>query len=110
MNYVFPELATYKREWVPLLEAAKEWVKDYKVVYVCNALDFVAREYEDQGAEEAIKAAEAAKEIEDLIASAIKGYETVTEWYHTCQHRLTRPEQRVYRLAWIDHMIKECER
>ena len=92
------------------MEAAKEWVEDYKVVYVCNALDFVAREYEDKGAEEAVKAAEAAKEIEDLIASAIKGYETVTEWHHACQHRLTWPEHRVYRLAWLDHIIKECQK
>src|SRR5574344_1171935 len=102
-SYVFPELATYKKTWVPLLEAAKEWIEDCKVVYVCNALDFVAREYEE-GTEVAAKAAEVAKEIEDLIALAIKGYcKTVTEW-PPASHHSGRAEQRAYRLAWIDYI------
>ena len=102
-NYVFPELAYYEPTWIPLLKAAREWIECRKCAYVCHALDFAAKEYED------IRYDGLAKEIEDLIASAIEGYETVTEWPPVSQYAESRSEQRDYRLAWLDHIIARCE-
>ena len=101
MNYVFPELACYKRDWIPLLEAAREWIEQRKCTYVCHALDFAA---------EGSRFNKLANEIEDLIASAIDGCEVVTEWPPAAHCAKSRSEQRDYRLAWIDHIIKECQK
>jgi hypothetical protein len=102
MNYVFPELAYYEPAWVTLLKVAREWIEQRKCTYVCHALDFAAKEYESSydGL---------AKEIEDLIASAIDGCEVVTEWPPASHCAGSRSEQRDYRLAWIDHIIARCK-
>ena len=102
-NYVFPELAYYEREWIPLLKAAREWIERRKCAYVCHALDFAAEAYGRS------RFNGIAKEIEDLIASAIDGCEVVTEWPPASKYAESRSEQRDYRLAWIDHIIARCE-
>jgi hypothetical protein len=104
MNYIFPELAYYEPTWIPLLKAAREWIERRKCAYVCHALDFAAKEYEGS------RYRGLAKEIEDLIASAIDGCEVVTEWPPASKYAESRSEQQDYRLAWIDHIIEECKR
>ena len=102
--YVFPELAYYEPAWVPLLKSAREWIEQRKCTYVCHALDFAAKAYEGS------RFNGLAEEIEYLIASAIDGCEVVTEWPPASKYAESRSEQRDYRLAWIDHMIKECQK
>ena len=94
MTYTFPELAYYEPTWIPLLKAAREWIERRKCAYVCHALDFAAKEYED------IRYDGLAKEIKYLIASAIDGCEVVTEWPPAAHCAESRSEQRAYRLAY----------
>ena len=104
MNYVFPKLAYYEPAWIPLLKSAREWIEQRKCTHVCHALDFAAKAYEGS------RFNEIAEEIEDLIASAIDGCEVVTEWPPAAHCAESRSEQRDYRLAWIDRIIKECQK
>ena len=103
-NYVFPELVCYKRDWIPLLEAARELVRHSAVRYVCNALYAVAH---SSNASE--KFSTQAGELSDYIEQSLGGFHTVSEWF-----RENRPGEEYrdigYRLAWIDHIIKECEK
>ena len=103
-NYIFPELACYKRDWIPLLEAARELVRHSAVRYVCNALYAVAH---SSNASE--KFSTQAGELSDYIEQSLEGFHTVSEWFR--ENRLSEGYDAVgYRLAWIDHMIAECEK
>jgi hypothetical protein len=103
MNYIFPELATYKKSWVPLLEAARELVRHSAVRYVCNALYAAA-----QSSNACEKFSTQADELIDYIEQSLGGFHTVSEWF-----RENRPGEEYrdigYRLAWIDHIIARCE-
>ena len=104
MNYIFPELAVYKRDWIPVLEAARELVRHSAVRYVCNALYAVVH---SSNANE--KFSTQAGELSDCIEQALGGFHTVSEWFReNCPGEEYRDIG--YRLAWIDHMIKECEK
>ena len=104
MNYVFPELAVYKRDWIPLLEAARELVRHSAVRYVCNALYAVA--HSSKACE---KFSAQAAELIDYIEQSLWSFPTVSEWF-----RENRPGEEYdavgYRLAWIDHIIARCEK
>ncbi len=43
------------------------------------------------------------------IEAAIQGYDTVVEWFHE-NHPDVEFYSTSYRLAWVDHMIAECEK
>ena len=102
-TYIFPELACYRRDWIPLLEAARELVRHSAVRYVCNALYAVAH---SSNASE--KFSEQAGELNDYIEQSLGGFHTVLEWF-----RENRPGEEYrdigYRLAWIDHIIMKCK-
>ena len=104
MNYTFPKLAHYDPNWIPLLEAVRELVRHSAVRYVCNALYVVAH---SSNASEKLSAQ--AAELSDYIEQSLGGFHTVSEWF-----RENHPDEEYrvigYRLAWIDHMIKECEK
>ena len=105
MNYIFPKLAHYDPEWIPVLEAARELVRHSAVRYVCTALYVVAH---SSNASEKLSAQ--AAELSDYIEQSLGGFHSVTEWPPAAHCAESRSEQRDYRLAWIDHMIKECEK
>ena len=96
----YPELAYYKREWIPLLEAAKGLVDSMTVKYVCNALYAAAR---------SSNASARAEEMISVIESALGDHDTVTEWLHA-NHPDATLYSTSYRLAWLDHIIKECQK
>ena len=102
-TYVFPELAAYKREWVPLLKAARELVRHSAIRYVCNALYAAAK---SSNACEKLSAQ--AEELIDCIEQSLGGFPLVSEWF-----RENHPSQEYdvvgYRIAWIDHIIMKCE-
>ena len=108
----YPELAYYDPEWIPLLEAAKELVGSMAVKYVCNAL-YAAAQSSNACEKFSIPASEKlsaqAAELSDYIEQSLGGFHTVSEWF-----RENRPGEEYrdigYRLAWIDHMIAECEK
>ena len=100
----YPELAYYKREWIPLLEAAKGLVGGMAVKYVCNALYAAA-----QSSNASEKFSSQAEEMISIIESALGDHATVTEWLHA-NHPDTTLYSTSYRLAWIDHIIKECQK
>lgn len=104
MNYTFPKLAHYDPNWIPVLEAARELVRHSAVRYVCNALYVVAH---SSNASEKLSAQ--AAELSDYIEQSLGGFHTVSEWF---RENYPDEEYRVigYRLAWIDHIIKECEK
>ena len=104
MNYVFPELATYKKSWVPLLEAAREWIEQRKCAYVCNALYAAAR---SSNASENLSAQ--ADELIDYIEQSLGIFHTVSKWFRE-NHPSEEYGELSYRLTWIDHIIKECEK
>jgi hypothetical protein len=101
MNYIFPELACYKPDWVPLLKAARQRVEDHKSGFVCSALDYAARECGD---------GEHAKEVKDLITEAIEGHISVVGWLLANHPDDYECDLQPYRLAWIDHIIAECNK
>ena len=103
-NYIFPELACYKRDWIPLLEAVRELVRHSAVRYVCNALYVVAH---STNASEKLSAQ--AAELSDYIEQSLGGFHTVSEWFRE-NYPAVKYDEVNYRLAWIDHMIKECEK
>ena len=104
MNYTFPKLAHYDPNWIPLLEAVSELVRHSAVRYVCNALYVVAH---SSNASE--KFSTQADELIEYIEQSLGGFHTVSEWF---RENYPGEEYRDigYRLAWIDHMIKECEK
>ena len=114
-NYVFPELAHYKREWIPVLADARERIASRRVAYLCNALYSVSLIYKDKFEEpdekertDIARYQTAAEEAEAAIGTALYGYHTVTYWL-----RKTYPgieyDELSYRLAWIDHITMKCE-
>ena len=108
MNYVFPELAHYKREWIPLLTPAKDLIERDGVRFLCNAVYFVAQRL-DRNLPETCEAqyAAQAEELVSTIEAAIQGYGSVMQWLQA--NHPVQTLQKAYRLAWIDHIIKECK-
>ena len=100
----YPELAYYRREWIPVLEAAKELVGSMTVKYVCNALYAAA-----QSSNASEKFSSQAEEMISVIESALGNHASVTEWLHA-NHPDATLYSTSYRLAWIDHIIKECQK
>ena len=104
MNYIFPKLAHYDPNWIPVLEAARELVRQSAVRYVCNALYTVV-----QSSNASEKLSAKAGELSDYIEQSLGGFHTVSEWFRE-NHPSEEYDAVGYRLAWIDHMIKECEK
>ena len=117
MNYVFPELAYYKREWIPILEVAKDFLSFDQVRFLCNAIYAAAQALrenrgdscENRGDSRASQHPARAEEMISNIEAAIQGYDTVVEWFHE-NHPDVEFYSTSYRLAWVDHMIAECEK
>ena len=103
MNCIFPELATYKREWIPVLEAARELVSSMAVKYVCNALYAAA-----QSSNACEKFSAQAEELNAVIKEALGDRGTVMGWFRE-NHPDVECYSISYRLAWIDHIIARCE-
>ena len=89
-NYIFPELTCYKRDWIPLLEAARELVRHSAVRYVCNALYAVAH---SSNASE--KFSTQAAELSDYIEQSLGGFHTVSEWFSREPSRRRVPRHRL---------------
>lgn len=113
-NYGFPELACYSKEWVPVLEAAKLALDQED--FLCPAVTAAARVCETQYGGTAWQ--ELGFKIKTAISNSLGRHTTVTNWHtHTFGKSITRHERcrkkvkdyKAYRLAWIDHIIKECE-
>lgn len=104
MNYIFPKLAHYDPEWIPVLEAARERVRHSAVKYVCNAL-YAAAQSSNAGE----KFNSRAEEMISVIESALGDHDTVIGWLHT-NHPDVEFYSTSYRLAWIDHIIEECNK
>ena len=104
MTYTFPELAHHKRDWVPLLKAARELVRHSAVSYVYSAIYAAA-----QSSNACEKFSTQAGELIDYIEQSLGGFHTVLEWFRE-NHPSEEYDEIGYRLAWIDHMIKECEK
>lgn len=104
MNYVFPELANYKYEWIHLLKAARGHISAVAGGFVCNALYAAAQAW---NASEKLNAQ--ANELIDYIEQALEDQGSVIGWF-----RANRPndecDSESYRRAWIDHIIKECQK
>ena len=72
--------------------------------YVCNALYAVAH---SSNADEKLSAQ--AVELSDYIEQSLWSFPTVSGWFRE-NHPSEEYDAVGYRLAWIDHMIKECEK
>lgn len=89
-NYVFPELAYYSKEWVPILEAAKLALDQED--YLCHAVTAAARVCETQYGGTAWQ--ELGYSIKAAISNSLGRHMTVSTWHwHTfgksisrCQH------------------------
>ena len=115
MTYVFPELACYKKGWVPVLEMAKLALDQED--YLCLAVDEAAIRCEGQYGGAAWQ--ELGDEIKDAIDNSLGIYMTVSTWYWCIfgksiskhkAHSKKVEDYRAYRLAWLDHIIARCEK
>jgi hypothetical protein len=79
--------------WLAALERAKEVMPNCR--WVCLALN--------SGVEPEIE-----KEVRVAIAKAIAPALTVDTWYY-CETDSPLRAAREYRIAWIDHMIAQCQ-
>ena len=115
-NYVFPELTTYSEAWITVLAEARKLFEQGEAAHLCTALHLVAKAYKDKFKEPDRKERAAiadyftlADEIVAAIEMAIYDYHTVTYWL-SLKHPAVKYDEVGYRLAWIDHIIKECEK
>ena len=115
-NYVFPELPQYKKEWIPVLEVAKDLIERDEARFVCSALS--ASTCVRGPHHERAKWTCLIKSIRGDISDSLGEYMTVSSWHRftfnkaISRHRvLSRQTQaaKAYRLAWIDHIIMKCE-
>ena len=113
-NYVFPELAYYSKEWVPILEAAKLALDQEG--YLCLAVEEAVSMWETQHGGTAWQ--ELGDEIKDAIANSLGIRTSVTAWHwHTFGKSISKHKAhskkvedfKAYRLAWIDHIIARCK-
>lgn len=122
MNYVFPDLANYKCEWIPVLAAARKRIESEDCMFLCQALyveecTFLGQALYmcDEAHQGECSSAyvetyrKAAKAVGANISAAIYGYGTVIKWLHDTHH-IEVSDVRDYRLAWINHIIKECQK
>lgn len=115
MNYVFPELAAYKKSWIPMLVESRKLIELEKTKHLCTTLYFVAQEYtykikepnEKECADIKLYCA-LVEEIVATIEAAIHVYHTVTYWL-SIKHPDIKYDEVGYRLAWIDHIIARCK-
>ena len=116
-NYVFPELPYYKKEWVPVLEAAKDLIERDEAKFLCIAVSATVSVCGSRQGRE--KWARLTDSIRAAISDVLGDYITVRAWHldtfnkAISEHSL--PSRRAkaikaYRLAWIDHIIKECQK
>ena len=114
-NYVFPELPYYSKEWIPILEMANLALDQED--YLCHAVTEAAKVCEAQRG--GVKWLELGAEIKDAISDSLGRHLTVSTWYWCTfgksiskhkTHSKKVKDYRAYRLAWIDHIIKECEK
>ena len=114
-NYVFPELPYYSKEWIPVLEAAKLALDQED--YLCHAVVEAVSMCETQHGGTAWQ--ELGDEITDAICDSLGRIITVSAWYQVTfgksiskrkTHSKKVEDYRAYRHAWLDHIIKECEK
>ena len=113
-NHIYPKLACYKREWVPVLEMAKLTLdQEY---FLCIAVNEAATMCETRYGGTAWQ--ELGAEIRDTISDSLGNCRTVIVWYRgtfseSISKRKSQSERsedyKAYRLAWIDHIIAECK-
>ena len=113
-TYVFPELPYYSKEWLPVLEAAKLTLvqEDYLCHAVIEAVSMCETQHEGTAWHELGDEITAA--IDDSLGRNI----TVSTWYwvtfgksiskHKTYSKKLK-DYKVYRLAWIDHIIMKCK-
>ena len=114
-TYVFPELATYKKSWVPVLTEARKDIKCGRMVFLCNALRGAAllhegkfKEPDEKECADIARYYAAAEEIAEAIGTAINDHYSVIDWLWDIRP-YTVYDAVGYRLAWIDHIIMKCE-
>ena len=99
-HYKYPELYTYKKEWIPLLEQVKLEIGSGKTDYVCYAV-------KDLTVPRDLK--EALRALSHEIQMSLGGARTVIEWcYWNNDEELPRVT-REYRLEWLDRIIERCK-
>ena len=113
-NYIYPKLACYKREWVPVLEMAKLTLEEK--YFLCIAVTAAATMCETRYGGTAWQ--ELGAEIRGAISSALGKYMTVVTWHRgTFNKSISKrksqsgrsEDYKAYRRAWIDHIIAECK-
>ena len=114
-NHTYPKLACYKREWVPVLEMAKLTLDHeyFLCVAVTEAAIMCETRYEGTAWQEM------GAKLRDTIPDSLGKYITVTAWHrNTFNKSISKRRSQsgraadfaAYRLAWIDHIIAECEK
>ena len=95
---------------IDLLTAAKKRIQNWETEYVCYAIDSVCYMRGPGLATPRLEAV--AQRLRDVIHGALRRHATVTAWLddkHLNFHEVTRNRHwcRLYRMAWIDSMIKQ---
>lgn len=99
-RYKYPELLTYKKEWIPFLEQVKLVISSGKSSYICFAI-------------ENLMTATPNKELQELhheIQLSLGRALTVSQWlyWNNGEVALLRNVRRC-RLEWLDRIIKRCK-
>ena len=99
-RYKYPELLTYKKEWIPFLEQVKLAISSRKATFICFAI-------------EDLMIATPCQELQELqheILLSLGGVSTVTLWFYwnNGEEALSRGARQC-RLEWLDRIIKRCK-
>ena len=104
-RYKYPELFTYKKEWIPFLEEVKLMISCGKATYVCYAIG------------DLMVTGRPNRELRALhreIQLSLGGASTVSMWSYwnndseEAEKYLPR-SMRQYRLEWLDRIIERCK-
>lgn len=113
-NHIYPKLACYKREWVPVLEMAKLTLEEeyFLCIAVTEAAIMCETRYEGTAWQEM------GAKLRDTITDSLGNHATVTTWHRgTFSKSISKrrsqsgrsEDYKAYRRAWIDHIIAECK-
>ena len=92
---IFPNIKV-QPYWLKTLEAAAKVLPNCR--WVCTAVDLCIEPKTEQ-------------EIREAIGRAIAPSNTVKSWL-VCEKGIglaTREEEKEYRIAWLNHMIEQCQ-
>ena len=97
----YPELSTYRKEWIPLLEQVKLEIESRRQTFVCYAI------------EDLVVPGQSNKELRALhheIQMSLNGAKTVADWLFWDDKVYDLPRNtREYRLEWLDRIIERCK-